>query len=330
MKKIILHNTAVGSRNMGDYIIMQSAKRELKSIIEDKLVVELPTHTPPLRFRAVCKLPFHKNSKSKELSEYQYGLVCGTNLLEKSMMRRQAQWNITLSESKFLKNNIFVGVGAGTIGKINLYTRLLLKRTLSNKYIHSVRDEEARQMLEQIGIKSINTGCVTMWMLTKKHCQKIPQTKSRKVVFTLTDYSKDKANDRLLIDILKRNYNEIYYWIQGSQDLEYIKSLVDTKDINFIYPSLENYEDFLKNNDCDYVGTRLHAGVKAMQEFKRSIILIVDNRARSIHKKNNIVAVERQEISNKLEKLINSSFKTKIELDEDAINSWKKQFIENE
>ena len=310
MKKIILHNTAVGSRNMGDYIIMQSAKRELKSIIEDKLVVELPTHTPPLRFRAVCKLPFHKNSKSKELSEYQYGLVCGTNLLEKNMMRRQAQWNITLSESKFLKNNIFVGVGAGTIGKINLYTRLLLKRTLSNKYIHSVRDEEARQMLEQIGIKSINTGCVTMWMLTKKHCQKIPQTKSRKVVFTLTDYSKDKANDRLLIDILK--------------------SLVDTKDINFIYPSLENYEDFLKNNDCDYVGTRLHAGVKAMQEFKRSIILIVDNRARSIHKKNNIVAIERQEISNKLEKLINSSFKTKIELDEDAINSWKKQFIENE
>lgn len=329
MKKIILHNTAIGSRNMGDYIIVQSAKRELRPIIRKSTIIELPTHTPPFRHFSVRKLPFHKNTKSSELKSYDYGFVCGTNLLEKNMLRRQAQWNITLREAKYLKNSVFVGVGAGTIGRINLYTRILLRRTLSDSYIHSVRDEEAKTMLEEIGLKAINTGCVTLWMLNKEHCEKIPQKKANKVVFTLTDYNQDKKNDRILIDILRRNYSELYFWVQGTKDMEYLRSITKINDINIIYPDYENYESFLKSNECDYVGTRLHAGVKAMQSLKRSIIVIVDNRARSIKRDNNIVAIERSDIDKSLEDMINSEFETKLSINQDAIAKWKGQFSED-
>lgn len=326
MKKIILNNTSIGSRNMGDYIIMQSVKRELRPILSSSLVLELPTHTPPIRYSAYRKMPFYKNTKSREIQTYEYGFVCGTNLLEKNMLRRQSQWNIKLREAKYIKNNIFVGVGAGTIGEINIYTKILLNKALSHEYIHSVRDEEAKKMLEEIGFRGINTGCATLWMLTNEHCKKIPITKAKNAVFTLTDYKKDIEKDQKLINILRKNYAKLYYWVQGSEDMEYIESLTDMKDINIIYPSLENYEDFLKTNECDFIGTRLHAGIKAMQEFHRSIIIIVDNRARSIKRDNNIVAIERDDIESELEAKINSSFSTKINLDQDAIETWKKQF----
>lgn len=326
MKKIALLNTSVSSFNMGDYIIVESIKRELKEILKENMVIEFSTHSPAFRFFAAFHLPFGKNKFRKELKSFDYRFVCGTNLLEKNMFRRQASWNIKLLESRIQNECIFVGVGAGTIGKINLYTKIILKNSLSSKYIHSVRDEEAKKMLDSIGIKSINTGCPTMWCLNKEHCELIPTNKSNKVVFTLTDYCKDLKNDKMMVEILLKNYKEVYFWIQGFEDLEYLKSITNIENIKLIYPQLTNYNDFLDNNECDYVGTRLHAGVKAMQKFKRSIIVIVDNRARSIKRDNNIVGIERDNIES-LEELINSSFKTKIKINEKNIDEWKAQFI---
>ena len=67
----------------------------------------------------------------------------------------------------------------------------LLKILLSKTYLHSVRDEYTKDMLERIGIKNvINTGCPTMWSLTEEHCKQIPIKKSNSVVFTITDYNK--------------------------------------------------------------------------------------------------------------------------------------------
>ena len=42
------------------------------------------------------------------------------------------------------------------------------------KYIHSVRDSFSEQMLNSMGITNvINTGCPTMWGITKELCQDI-------------------------------------------------------------------------------------------------------------------------------------------------------------
>ena len=59
------------------------------------------------------------------------------------------------------------------------------------------------------------------------------------------------------------------------------------------------------DKELDYVGTRLHAGVRAMQKGRRSIILSIDNRAREMGKDYNLNVIERNDIY-KLEEYIYS------------------------
>lgn len=327
MKNIALLNTSILSFNRGDDIIMESIREELKDILRCNFVLEIPTHSPAFRMREVIRILGKKNNFAENLKAMDYKFVCGTNLLSKTMFARKNSWNLTLAESRYLTDCIFLGVGAGNIGKFDIYTRKLLKNVLSNKYIHSVRDEEARKMLESLGLKAINTGCPTLWGLDKKHCRKIPKQKSEKVVFTLTDYKRDIERDQILIDILNKNYNEVYFWIQGFDDYNYLSNFKNIEKIKIIGPSVEEYNTFLINNDCDFVGTRLHAGIKAMQNYRRAIIIIVDNRARSMKRDYNLNCIERNEIDTKLEKYINDSFETDIKLNEENIERWKKQFI---
>ena len=197
---------------------------------------------------------------------------------------------------------------------------------MSKEYIHSVRDENTKIFLEKLGFTAINTGCCTLWDLTSQHCKDIPKIKSDTVVFTLTDYSKNIEKDQQLIDILKKKYKKIYFWPQGLEDYDYFKSLDNINNIKMLGPSLEEYETFLKNNDCDYVGTRLHGGIKALQLKKRSIIISIDNRARNMGRDYNLVCIERNDIYN-LNNLIDSEIETNITLDFEKINQWKSQFI---
>ena len=62
-----------------------------------------------------------------------------------------------------------------------------------------------------------------------------------------------------------------------------------------------------------------------MQKKKRSIILIVDNRARDMKKTYNLVAIERNNIE-QLEQMINSKITTNLKINENLIKDWKKQF----
>ena len=82
----------------------------------------------------------------------------------------------------------------------------------------------------------------------------------------------------------------------------------------------------MNSEKTDYVGTRLHAGIFAMQNHVRSLIIVIDNRARDIKDNYNINAIERVNISKKLEKYINSEFPTVININEKNIKEWKNQF----
>ena len=39
---------------------------------------------------------------------------------------------------------------------------------------------------KELGLKAINTGCVTMWMLTPEFCKSIPKKKADAAIITLT------------------------------------------------------------------------------------------------------------------------------------------------
>lgn len=219
-----------------------------------------------------------------------------------------------------------VGVGSGSTWKrMDSYTKALYHKTLSKTYIHSARDEITKQHLEDLGYKALNTGCPTMWCLNEAHCARIPTGKADRVVFTLTDYLKDLEKDKALIDILARNYEELYFWPQGYGDYEYLMELdVDVK-INVISPNLNAMRSLLLEGNIDHVGTRLHGGIFAMQNYVRSIILMIDNRARDMKNSYNIQAVERADTA-RIEKLIRSEWKTAVNIYEDRIQMWKEQF----
>lgn len=320
MKRIVLLEPSISSLNIGDYIIVDSIKKELSDLLNNAYIVEQPTQTPLIHF-------YQKNdARIKLASEADYRFVCGSNLFWQNMFSLTPQWNCNIFNYKTIKNSILVGVGSGSEKKrLGLYTTSLYKKILNNNYIHSVRDEITKKHVESIGLRAINTGCATMWSLTESHCKKIPSKKKDNVVFTLTDYLKDPIRDKIMIDILLKNYKEVYYWPQGYSDYSYFQKLEIQENIKILQPNLQSMKDILNTNEVDYVGTRLHGGIFAMQHFTRSIIIIIDNRARDMKQNYNLSAIERNDI-NDLETLINSKWNTELNINEEKIQTWKAQF----
>ncbi|WP_279123863.1 polysaccharide pyruvyl transferase family protein [Holdemania filiformis] len=320
MEKIVLLEPCISSLNLGDYIIVDSVKRELAFLLNDAFVVEQPTQTPIMHF-------YQKNDARLVLArQADAKFVCGSNLMWQNMLNPTPQWNFNVFNNENIKDSILVGVGSSTTrDTVNWYTKHAYRNVLSKKYIHSVRDEATKKRLESIGISAINTGCATMWRLDKNHCAQIPKSKSNRVVFTLTDYLKKKELDLKLISILENKYDEVYFWPQGYSDFRYISELGYSNKVKIISPNLEAMKELLKEGNIDYVGTRLHGGIFAMQHFARSIILIIDNRAREMKEHYNIPAIERNDLS-RLEKMIDTAWSTNVNIDTDRIKMWKEQF----
>ena len=182
-------------------------------------------------------------------------------------------------------------------------------------------------MLNSMGITNvINTGCPTMWGITKELCQDIPKRKAQEVICTLTDYDRDLENDQKLLDILLLCYKKIYLWPQGIEDEEYYKELRIASKMVKIPFGLENYDSLLEHKEIDYVGTRLHAGIRAIGKRHRTIVIAIDNRAKNIANDTGLPIVLRENIGNLLKEKIESNFETDIQMPWDEIEKWKNQF----
>lgn len=332
MKFIALMDTSAASYNHGDQIIMESARKALAPLTDNSFVVDMPTHTPLFhRYGFSLRHP-EMDYNRKALDMFDYKFVCGTNLLWSNMKLRAPQWNLNLFDLNYFRDFILVGVGAGGScqGPDNRYTLDFYRKALNKDVYHSVRDETAKLFLESMGFKALNTGCVTLWGMDEAHCRNIPSVKSETVVFTITDYNRDAEKDSEMIRTIVSLYDYVYFWPQGIFDLSYLRELVDEgtyEKIRIINPSLDSYNDFLMNNDCDYVGTRLHGGIKAMQCGRRSIIIAIDNRAEGIKDDFNLNCIRRKEISG-LRDYILSDFHTDLRLHRKEIDTFLGQFYE--
>lgn len=312
MNTIVLFNTYIGSLNLGDEIIVNSVFKELNKLLRKNFVLQFPTHTPCFHFYQI-----EDKNRSTYVQKAKYKFICGTDLLENNLLSKNPLWNINLFDSEPLSNTILIGVG--TRGgypfknEINDYTKKIYNTVLSKEFIHSVRDSIAKNELEKIGLKCIETGCPSLWRLNEKHCAEIPKHKSDKVILSLTRGLREPDKDQLIVDILKDNYKKIFFWIQSPKDIDYLYTLKNTENIETINPNLEYFSEFLKSNNIDYIGTRLHGGIFAMWYKKRTIIISTDKRASNFKYDHNIPCVDRNEINN-LHNLINSNFETNIKL----------------
>ncbi|MBK1987102.1 polysaccharide pyruvyl transferase family protein [Sphaerospermopsis aphanizomenoides BCCUSP55] len=330
------------SENLGDFIIEEAVKRELFSLFPNVNLFELSTHVVPsykhhLSIASKCDLIF----------------AGGTNLLN-SHMKSFQQWKLSLKQKITLGKAILFGVGwAKYESTPDLYTQLSINCLLSKKIIHSTRDSYTLKQLNSIGIKNVlNTGCPTMWPFLEFDFSKIPHRKSRTVLVMITDYAKDYQLDKQLIETAIDNYESVIFWPQGKGDLDYIIELLlainnmtvnveivgssRVKDSNIINNlksrlillehSLEGFNNLLESDiEFDYIGTRLHGGIKCLLSCRRSLILEIDNRAAEIAKDTGLPTVKRGEID-KIKNWIISPSMTEIYLDPEPIKQWRSQF----
>lgn len=326
MKKIVIFDTALGTSNVGDEIILDSIQEGMEYLFDKNFSVRLATHVNNFSlFQMLRNAPKVRFFKEADLK-----FICGTNLIsQKRIGKVNSQWQLNRHNFPIYQNCILLGVGATSSEmKFDPLAKYLYRSVLSDKYMHSVRDEQTKRLIESLGFRAINTGCPTLWKLTPEHCKKIPQQKQKKCIFSVSGYKEQqgKAEDQLMIDILKENYQDLSAWIQTTEDETYLSKLHGTKSIKRIY-SLKEYQKLLCEGESDYVGTRLHGGVFALQNCCRSIIISIDHRAEGFHKSNNLPIVKRQDISSKLDHMINSSWPTEIKIDTEAIDRFKGQFV---
>lgn len=315
--KLIRFDTSLGTENLGDYIIMHYCNKILDELFPDYHSIHISTHLMP----EIEQEAFIKQTK--------YKFVCGTNLLT-STIEHHWRWILPdgVRRKMTYRNIILLGVGWGEYQEAcTNYSKMIYQTMLNPKMLHSVRDQYTQEKLKEAGFKNvINTGCPTTWALTSDFCRDIPTKKSKDVVTTITDYRRDAEKDNEMLSILSRNYDHIYLWLQGKHDEEYLNTLNIPKNLITIPANLEAYEEVLRQGGVDYVGTRLHAGVHALNYKIRSIILAVDNRATEMGRDINLPVIQRSEVTGTLEKKIQSEFVTDIQIKQENIECFKAQF----
>lgn len=311
---VLLFDTSMNSMNMGDSIIAHYCGRVLEQMLAGREPLRLPTHTLP----APEQLAQLRRAGTK--------IVCGTNLMTPHF-EEFSNWKMP-KDLRGYRDVLTLGVGWGYYcDDISPMSRFVYRTILSRKGLHSVRDGYTERKFREMGIDNVvNTGCPTLWGLTPEHCAAIPKEKSRRVITTLTDYDRDYDRDRKMIDFLRKMYDEVYVWIQGTEDEEYLHELTDASDLRIIPRSLEAYTAALHMGDLDYVGTRLHAGIHAMNLGVRTIILAVDNRAIEMGRDFHLPVIRREELEEKLRDRICGTWQTEITLPWDRICAWKGQF----
>lgn len=313
-KSPVLLDPSLDTDNIGDEVIAESCVNACSSVF---------------KVRELQRLPTHRYSEGLESLKGKLVIVCGTNLVY-THMERQVQWAFPRNLSNF-DDLCFLGVGMQDLWidePFSDYSIELFRYLLNNGRVHSVRDEYTAERLREIGIENVvNTACPTMWKLTPGHCQQIPHSKASRCVATVTCHVPDAAADAFMLNTLRKEYDEVYIWLQGPYDYERcLRGVIDPTAFTILPPRLSELDRILSQDNIDYVGARLHAGIRALGHKKRSLIVSVDNRARHIAEGTGLPVMEREDLEEGLSRWINSSYQTEIVLPVEAIKQWKAQF----
>lgn len=310
-----LYSADRNSPNIGDLIISRASHREIYSIFgNDATISQVPSHSVLSR------------SVYESLEEADHIIVGGSNLLWFRFFPL-ASWPLRLRDLFRLRNVVTLGVGWGSYNlDAGRYSKFAAQKVFSEDMFLSARDSYTKEiMTSKLGLKNaINTGCHTTWRLSQSE-DDYQTTIGSTCVFSLTDYAKAPLKDKCLIQTLERLYGKkTLFWPQGSGDLNYVKELgykgeCLPEDLDQLISA------FSALDKPDYVGTRLHAGILAMEFGIRSLIIGVDNRAIEIARDINLNLILRDEIQ-ELEGRLIGDMRTELMLSNSDIKLWQEQF----
>jgi len=310
LKRVVLStallDTSLESKNIGDEIIVKSILREFPSLATKR---RMPTHS----FLGGKSIFLALRSRSLFLT--------GTNILS-SFPWPPSPWRFGPLELLALQNKVVpIGVGWRKYeGRISLLQLMIYKSIFKRGIPVSTRDAYSARKLQNAGIRAINTSCPTLWSLSDD----LPKWGlEREVVTSVTDYRKDHARDNNLLDQLSSQFDKVLLWPQSHGDVEYANELDLPANVVRLNPDLAEFERMVEGRI--YVGTRLHAGIRASQLGRPSLVVVVDNRAREICGDTNFPSVERNEICESLPKQLAALKEPRnISLPRDAIAEFKK------
>ncbi len=310
--RFVVFDTGLYAENLGDWIINNYCQNEF-SKMGINIIHRIPTQT---------KVTDDDNKFL--LEEIDTGkIITGTNVLCKHVFDSN-QWQKPIMDKR-LSHLILMGVGIDNYKqKMDGLSKKFYKSFLDDKYLHSVRDSETETLLRSIGIENVvNTACPTMWNLTPDFCRSINRYKTDDVVTTVTEYDRSPI-DFAIMDILLEKYRNVYLWLQGEKDLSYIKMYNKYSRLKIIDYDLNAYNDILRRKNIEYIGTRLHGGIHALNQGARTLIIAVDGRGLTIGKDTNLPIISREEAIYNLESLIITPRETEVSLPMKKIDLWRK------
>jgi hypothetical protein len=310
---ITVFDPRIADDNLGNQIICESVFRELRDLFPDDLFVSIPA------IEGIGDVSVRHVQRSR------HTFFAGTNVLS-SEMETYREWGIDRSNVGRIRNVILVGVGWWQYqDDPSPATRNLLRAVLHPTALHSVRDEYTAEKLRRSGFQNVlNTSDPTLWEITPDHCAAIPRTSARNVLTTFTSYAQAPALDRVLAEELAAVYDRMYVWVQAPEDLAYARDVAPWAEP--VAPHLDALDALLSSDlALDYVGTRLHAGIRAIQHKRRSLIVGVDNRAVEISRDVGLPVVRREELA-ALPPMLTQGFETAIRVPTHEISRWKAQF----
>lgn len=312
-RTIALLDTSVSSTNVGDEIIMEAVRNQLRPALANDYVSRVASHeTMSAKSRGI-------------ISKSDYVIAGGSNLLSSHAGVRSV-WKLSPLDAGLGPKFVMMGVGwYHDQGAPDPYTAWLFRSMFARDRLHSVRDGYSKKKLEVLGFSNVlNTGCPTLWELAGDVNERTPKIKARNVVTTLNTYMKDRDADTALLNLLQTKYEQVFAWVQTYADQDYLRSLFPS--IKLIAPNLSAYDALLTGDlDLDYVGNRLHAGIRALQKRRRTIIIEIDNRAREMGRDFNLPTIARNDFSS-LAAMVDNPGKMRISLPMADIARWLDQW----
>lgn len=302
-------DTSLHSENDGDHIIARSVDREFPQFMR---VPRVSTH----RFMRPTDWRISRQS--------QIMLVTGTNILG-SRVYPPSPWRLGPMEIGVLRGKV-LHIGAGWRdyeGELSRPKRAVYQRILYPGIPVSTRDQYSADRLTSEGFAAVNTGCPTMWSLPEY----LPAlSQESEAVCTITDYRADPVRDARMLEIVGSTFDRVLVWPQGSGDEKYLRQLPLPANAEVISRGVASFERALAQRA--YVGTRLHAGIRASQLGRPALVVAIDNRAREIAKDTSYPTIEGAELADSLRDALDAMRgQRRIAIRRDEIAEWKRQVL---
>lgn len=312
-EEYLLHfDPSIGTENLGDEIIAAAVTTALREMCPESRLLTAPTGQAPAW--RMARLARHAR----------LNIIGGANTVSPHRLLYSG-WKISGLSMAMDVRYLLMGVGRFGTASMDPFSAAIYRRSLHRDLPHSCRDEATASLVATLGVRTMNTGCPTMWSLTPEHCAAIPRQRGESVVFTLTHYLAAPQFDRALLQQLRRFYDRLCFWPQQLGDLSYLRWLAGGQlpgDVRVLTPTVDAFSTRLRVAGTDYVGTRLHAGVLALSLGRRALVVAVDNRAPDIARDTGLPVVSRESLRDH-PTIVGEEKDVVLTLPWDAIARWK-------